>query len=323
MAVIIVSGSGGWIGRRVCQRLVSLGHAVVGLDRPGTPKGPCQSFEAIDLLVDGGDSELRRTISGALAFIHCAGYAHRSLETPEEIERFFKVNRDGTQRVLAACIGAGVPRFVYLGSIAAYEWKEGVRASEDSPLNAETAYAKSKLEGEASVMQAAIDWRVARLATVFGDGDRANFSKLAASLRTRRFVMPGNGAVRKSVIPVDLAAELICDLALRDTVPFRLVNFALPTTPTLSEIVEGFVQCCGFAKPVRFPISILNCLAMLGDGLAWVRPNFPLTTKNLRKLTTSTEVDVSRLLQVFPERTWPTFSESLAGCRDWYKAERQ
>jgi UDP-glucose 4-epimerase len=292
----------------------------VALDRPGTPKGPWHHFAAIELSsVRGGPGGWKDRITGADAFIHCAGYAHRPVESPEEVQKFFQVNREGTRLVLDACREKAVRRFTYLGTIAAYSWANGKAVAEDADLQPRTAYAQSKLEGELLVTQSDLDWRVVRLATVFGQGDRGNFVKLAKALESRRFVLPGDGEARKSVVPVDLTAKLICDFALRDSPQFRLVNVALPDNPTLAEIVDSFVQTCGFPQPRRLPLLVLRGLARIGDALTRVRPGFPLTTANLSKLTASTEVDVSRLLKLFPSQPWPTFRTSLANHCDWYQ----
>lgn len=294
---------------------------MTALDLADTKAGLWQEFAALDLRdPSGGSNQWKEALPGATALIHCAGYAHRTIETPAEIENFFRINRDGTALLVRACREAGLQRFVYLGTIAACDWTKRVPVSEEAALAPATAYARSKAESEAAVMQSSLDWRAVRLATVFGDGDKANFAKLANALRAGRFLLPGKGTARKSVIPVDLVAELICELALGPEPPHRLVNLALPGAPTLAEIVSAFVRTCQFKSPRCAPLWLLRALAVLGNGLAAVRPGFPLTTDNLRKLTLSTEVDVSRMLRLFPRRAWPDFGTSLAQHCDWYKA---
>ena len=56
-----------------------------------------------------------------------------------------------------------------------------------------------------------------------------------------------------------------------------------------------------------------------GNVAARVRPNFPLTTANLRKLTISTVVDASRLYETLPELQWPTFAEALRPAAEYYR----
>src|SRR5690348_9762037 len=139
MASVAVSGAGGWLGRCICQRLTNLHHTVLALDRVGTPKGPWHDFAAIDLSNDRGPpGGWQDRIKGADAFVHCAGYAHRPVESPEEVQKFFQVNREGTRLVLDACRVEGVRRFTYLGTIAAYSWANEKAAAEDGLLEAKT-----------------------------------------------------------------------------------------------------------------------------------------------------------------------------------------
>ena len=261
-------------------------------------------------------------VSGAVALIHCAGYAHRPIETAEEVERFFAINRDGTRRVVELCEAVGISRVVYLSSIAFYDWEllAGQPATEDAQLSSSTAYARSKLDGESIVRESALDWRVLRLATVYGAGDRANFSKLAVALKTGRFLIPGSGDARKSVIEVNRAAEYICRFSAVDAPTHRLVNLGFSKSPTLSEICGAYSEQCGFNPPMRLPLWFINVAAFCGDLLSKLKPNFPLTSVNVGKLTRSTCVDSSRAVEMFPELASMEFADELKQSADYYRA---
>ncbi len=317
---LIVTGAAGWLGRAVCAQAQAAGFAVVALDRTFGAGGPWDHAIEADIGRDGVEvlgEDPRVAEAGAL--IHCAGYAHRPIETPEEVERFYSINRDGTARVLALAKRAGIARVVYLSSIAFYDWSQGTDFDENGPLARPTAYAASKLDGERLWTESGLDWRVARLGTVFGTGDRANFSKLAGALARGRFVVPGRGSARKSVLPVELAAELLVELSQLAAPPHRLLNLALPHTPTLAEICAAYVAQCGFTSPREVPLPLLRMAALAGDGIALAKKNFPLTSINIRKLTTSTTVQVERMQEVFPHRQWGTFDTWLARSAEFYQ----
>jgi UDP-glucose 4-epimerase len=319
--MVLLSGSTGWIGQMVAGVLRDSGAEVVGL---GTSSAT-QSSPGTPLRLDLGSEDGFRKVEfrdyfGTEVVVHCAGYAHRPLETAEEVQRFWAINRDGTRRMLDLTRQIGAGRFVYLSSIAFYDWAQGGEVAEEGPFAANTAYAASKLAGEQLCVESGLDWRVVRLGTVFGDGDRANFSKLAGALARRRFLLPGAGEARKSVLPLPLAARLIADLALRDEVPHRIMNLALPEAPTLREICGAFSSHCGFPRPLSVPLSILRPAARIGDWVARSRPNFPLTSGNLRKLTTSTVVNTRRMQETWPKEDWGDFARWLAPCADYYRS---
>jgi UDP-glucose 4-epimerase len=167
--------------------------------------------------------------------------------------------------------------------------------------------------------ESGLDWRVARLGTVYGVGDRANFSKLAAALARGRFVLPGAGAARKSVLPLELAADLLAELARREEAGQRVLNLALPEAPSLGEICAAYVRVCGFPEPRRVPLGLLKAGALAGNAVAKLRPNFPLTTNNLRKLSTSTTVGTARMQALFPGRNWGGFESWLVGAAEYYR----
>jgi nucleoside-diphosphate-sugar epimerase len=252
---VIVTGAAGWIGQAVCRYLLSKGKYVVALDREGS-EGVWSEFVQVDISSDSGLILDSGNLGKIEALIHCAGYAHRPMETPEEVTRFFSINRDGTRRVVDLCETLKIPRIVYLSSIAFYDWAsmDGRSASEDDQLSAPSAYARSKLDGEAIVRESSLDWRVLRLATVFGNGDRANFSKLASALKYRRFIIPGVGDARKSVIALDRVAECICRFAEMENPIHRLLNLGYSYSPTLLEICDAYSEQCGFDRPKLIPL---------------------------------------------------------------------
>lgn len=318
-----MTGGNGWIGRAVCSQFKRKGFSVVsaGLNQA---EGPWDDFMEMDISRDpiiSGVTKAKLSAKSPFALIHCAGYAHRPYETPEEVELFGAINDLGTQRVVDLCEYHGIPRIVYLSSIAFYDWGAlaGSRAKEDSPLDGKTAYACSKLKGEQIVRESGLDWRVARLATVFGREDRANFRRLANALARGRFVIPGAGVARKSVLPVDLAGELLMELALLEVPRYRLLNLALPDAPTLEQICRGFSDVCGFPVARQVPLRLLKFAAAFGDIATLIRPEFPLNSMNIGKLTTSTHVDVSRMIKTLAPREWGGFSSWLNGAQEYYR----
>lgn len=323
---VLVTGANGWIGRSVCAYLKSAGCFVVACDLEESP-GEWDAFIPLNLLDDPvmEAPAFERVCDRAekWSLIHCAGYAHRPNETPEEVERFYAINAEGTKRVIDWCGRVGVNRLLYISSIAFYDWEgqpESGRFDEAAPTVARTAYADSKLKGERAVVESGMDFRVVRLATVFGVNDRANFAKLAAALKARRFILPGRGEARKSVVSVDRAAEWISRFATMDDPKHRVLNLGFSEAPDLRTICDAFSEECGFAPARRVPVGLLKSLATAGDLLAKAKPNFPLTSVNVGKLTRSTAVDCSRAEEVFPDLKRVQFSNELRAASDYYRS---
>ena len=318
MRRIVVTGATGWIGRQVCRHATALGMKVIAIGRSAASTGPWSVYCRCDI-TDDRLFEHGQAVTGAEALIHCAGYAHRGQETTDDLAKFDLINHEGTGRILKFTRQAGVARVVYASSIAFYDWPQGCDFDEEGPVNPQTAYARSKLAGERLVCSSGLDWRVSRLATVFGEGDKANFARLARLSRERRLVIPGSGSARKSLLPVSMAAELLVDLGTRPDLAGCVVNLALPHNPTLAEICHGLSDACGFPRARAVPLPVLELGARLGDVVARIKPEFPLTTATLRKLTTNTTVATGRMESCWPARRWPTFLEALAASALYYR----
>lgn len=314
--IVAVTGATGWIGREVCSRLRKHGADVRPLDRFRNLDG----VGILDLMVEEADPSWGEALRGCDAVVHCAGHVHRPVENEQERRLFKGTNVDGMRKLLMAAKATGVERLVFVSTSALYDWSAGSPMLETGTLRPTTAYGASKLEAEELVRASGLDWRIARLGTVFGAGDRANFSKLAGALRRRRFVIPGLGAARKSVIPIELAAAALAQLALSEEPKHRLLNVALPDAPTLRELCDSFSEMCGFARARSAPLGMLRFGAMAGNLLARVRPGFPLTSAILAKLTTSTVVNPKRLYETFPDFPRPTFTEALEPAVEYYRS---
>lgn len=319
--LVLVTGAAGWIGRLVCSALQQQGCIVAAFDQVAA-QGPWnEAFVGGLNCLRNPPADLLCLLGKTKAVVHCAGRAHRPVETAEEVAAFEEVNVGGTRDLAAACKSTGISRIVYVSTIAGYDWAVAPASgvSETDQIRPTTAYASTKLEGERIVRESGLDWRVVRLATVFGTGDRANFAKLARGLKTQRFVVPGRGSACKSVIPTELAADVLARLALLEEPKHRLLNVALSHAPSLREICDAFSINCGFSRARSIPISVLQGGAIIGNAISMIQPGFPLTTTNVKKLTTTTVVDNTRMREIFPDILLQKFDVALRASADFYR----
>lgn len=143
---------------------------------------------------------------------------------------------------------------------------------------------------------------------------------MAKAMKNHLFPVPGKGSARKSVIPVELAAELISEFALMNSPPHQLINLGLPEAPSLREIVDAYHDVCDLPRSPSLPMPLASTLAVCGDLAARIMGKFPFTTGTLGKLTTSTDVSVNRMLECFPNRRFASFEDYLVECQDWYRS---
>ncbi|RXZ64021.1 NAD-dependent epimerase/dehydratase family protein [Pelagerythrobacter rhizovicinus] len=134
---------------------------------------------------------LSRLVEGAEAVIHVAG-----LTSTLEPAAFETANVAGTFALIEVAKAAGVPRFIFVSSLAA-------RRPDLS------AYGASKARAEKIVAASGLDWTVVRPPAVYGPRDRDMFELFRAA---RRGVVPMPPPGHASMIHVDDLAELLLAL---------------------------------------------------------------------------------------------------------------
>jgi UDP-glucose 4-epimerase len=142
----LVTGAGGFVGANLARRLVTEGHEVHALVRPGTTTWRLdESLHArvheVDLRNADGVTQLVRTIRPEWVF-HCASYGAYSWQ--RDAERMRDTNLTGTTNLLAACRRSGVEIFVNTGTSSEYGYKNHA-PSETETAEPNSPYAQSKL----------------------------------------------------------------------------------------------------------------------------------------------------------------------------------
>ncbi|NCA10196.1 NAD(P)-dependent oxidoreductase [bacterium] len=321
---LFVTGASGWLGSAVVRHAMSTGCVVAAASRQPASQ-PVSTTVAFDL--DHDDGVLAKTLESVLSaapawsVIHCAGVAHLRVENPQARDRLHRVNVEGTSRLVRACALAGIERIVNVSSISVYAWPRGRPAhpvTESDPVGPETAYGKTKLAGERIVEQSGLDWRIARLATVFGPGDKANFSRLVRAIRRRRFVLPGAGEQRKSCLDIDTAARSLVALGLAENPPHRLLNMGIPRSPSLAEIAATIAGILQVPPPPGMPVAALRAGAWCGDLAARLGLPAPITSPDLDRLRAWTWVDSGRAAAMFPELERADFARGMERAAAFY-----
>jgi nucleoside-diphosphate-sugar epimerase len=155
---VVVTGAAGFIGSHLCERLLALGHQVVGIDsftdfyeRARKEENLEDSrahanfmFEELDLV----DADLRRVLRGANVVYHLAGQPGVRPSWGEQFDRYVRDNVLATQRLLEALKEMPVERLVFAGSSSVYGDAEMFPTKESALPQPVSPYGVTKLAAE-------------------------------------------------------------------------------------------------------------------------------------------------------------------------------
>lgn len=155
---VLVTGCAGFIGSHLCERLLSEGFAVLGVDcftdyySPSLKKENLQSllkhphfeFWNLDLV----SADLKPLIQRVGAVFHQAGQPGVRASWRESFQVYLANNVLATQRLLEACIGAPLHRFVFASSSSVYGDADRYPTSEETLPQPVSPYGATKLAAE-------------------------------------------------------------------------------------------------------------------------------------------------------------------------------
>lgn len=266
----LVTGATGFVGRAIVGALeIDEGFEILAL---GGPNGETENLGHIFQRADITDiGSLRNIKFGADVLVHTAGLAHQFKRTVSDKE-FFRVNCKGTENVLELALRLEVTHFILISSVSVYGSEGDNRErqfTEDARCNPVGGYARSKFAAESASREFCskhgIDLTILRPATVIGEGDPGNVSRLIRTLAAGRFVWVGNGENYKSLIYKDDLANA-CLLVLKNSSK-GAGTFNISGPPMkMNEIVAEISGELGgsFLERIHIPSGFL--LKILGVG---------------------------------------------------------
>jgi nucleoside-diphosphate-sugar epimerase len=245
---LVVTGAGGFIGRRLCAHLAAAGRQVVAVSRGPLPGFPCPVSQ-----VDVSDApELTGIIRevAPVAIIHLASVGVK----PSQSADLTAVPANLALAHAVVLAAASVPgcRVIHTGSMAEYGSHVGA-LHEDLPLApaaTTTAYALGKLvaglHAQAMGARLGVQVVVARLFGVFGPGEEPHrlFPTLLTNLRAGQPVLLSDGRQRRDFIHVDDVCEVLTALADHPSVA-GVVNIGSGEAVEVARICRGIAAALG------------------------------------------------------------------------------
>lgn len=224
MKTVLITGSSGFLGARVCNEFASAGYDVRTFD----------VSEGQDIL---NLDQITTAITGCDICVHLAAVSDL-YEAELSPDVCLSINVEGTKNIAKACFDNNV-RLLYASTCCAYG-NNGVAVSdESSPLVPTELYAKTKLMGEKVIEQSGCDYRLLRLATFYGPEMRKSLATsifLEKTIGGEDIEIHGDGKQTRCYTHVDditLGIRLVAD---KNECP-KIINISDNTPYSVNELM--------------------------------------------------------------------------------------
>ncbi len=271
---VVVTGASGFVGTRLCTRLVQDGWKVRALVRNTSKAAQRLGHLKIEMRVgDVRDADtVRAAMRGAGSVVHLAAIA---LEKPGQ--SYASVNTEATRIMLDSAKAESVERFVHM-------------SQNGSDSSSPYSFLRSKGIAQDLVTESSSRWTVLRPSVIFGPEDEfVNVLARLVRLSPMVFPLPGGGVALFQPIAVGDVVRAIVKVLDDDSTVHHSYSLGGPMPLSLRQMTERILIAMNASRIlVGVPVAVLKPLIGLGERLL---PNPPVTTALLDLLKVDNVID--------------------------------
>jgi hypothetical protein len=261
---VFVTGASGFVGGAATRRLVADGHRVRAMARSTRAEQAVRARGA-EPVPCNLETVTAAHLAGADAVLHCAAY----VEPWGPRDAWYRGNVLGTRAMLDAARGAGVARFVHIGTEAAIVHGQHLDgADEDYPLAPHSPYPYCATKAQAEMLVrgangAGFTTVVLRPRFIWGPGDTTLLPAIVEMARSGRWSWIDHGRALTSTTHIDNLVHAIV-LALSAGRGGEAYFVLDDGARTLREVVTGM------AASVQLDLPDRSIPAWAADAAGWL-----------------------------------------------------
>lgn len=204
---IAITGANGFLGSHITELLVEEGYNVKAVIRKSSNLQWIKHLPVNFGYADVTEKEsLEKNFEKIDVVIHNAGLV--KTKHPEE---YFRINTQGTENVVKACVAKKVKKLIYISSQAASGPSSPNRErKEEDPAQPKSLYGKSKLEAEKVLLKYRnkIDIVILRPSAIYGPRDTEMLALFKTYVKGFK-IYPGKGKLYLSLVYVKDVANMV------------------------------------------------------------------------------------------------------------------
>ncbi len=327
---VLVTGAGGFLGRRLTEMLVEKGFAVRVLVRKLTN---IDLFSKLGVDVHYGD--LRDELAVAQAIDGMDYVVHAAAAQDGDWDTFDATTVQGTERVLRLCRQLKVRRVIYISSMSVYQMSglnRKILITEDALLEQDPAargfYTFSKLQAEnvARGLMAAngngkVPTVILRPATIYGPGGPVFTPLIGVSLFNKIFMILGKKKLKLPLVYIDNLVDAIILCIEDERSSGHTFNVIDDDVTTKQNYVKKLAQeLFPSSHSVALPYWLVRSLVHFQEIAFKAMKKNPVLTR-YRLSSASTDVSFSNE-KIKNELSWSprvSLDEGLSRTFSWFK----
>lgn len=326
----LVTGSTGFLGSHLVQRLCAAGHRVRALVRTRSKAG---ILEAAGAEIADGDITNPASLAAAAAGIDVIFHAAANVTNWGPWSEFHAISVQGTLNLLDAAKRAGVGRFVHISTIRVYDdrycRRHGI-VTEEAPQGKRGFrhfgyYARAKVQAEEAVWRssAEIPVTVIRPAWIYGPRDETILPPLLRYLRGPGAMWPSRSNPCADPIFVTDVADCAILAAQHSSAVGQAYNAAPHERTGVREFLGMFGRELNVRMPDRStPYALAAAAAHVSEWWAWLlrRRTAPTITRaGIAILTQDVRHDPAKAERDFGWRSRVDLLEGVAHTVRWLR----
>lgn len=283
---VLVTGANGFIGQHLCRFLIDNDFHVRGLCHEQRELYFIKKNEIDWVQADLTDANSLKNIADGMDYIfHLAAIPRNDLS--KQWNDFFECNVKGTERLLAEAEKSHVKRFVFISTVEAAGYGDGINPRTESDIaKPDNNYGKSKLEAEKIVMSDSwsFDRTIFRLPMIYGPGTFIIVPKLFGMICKGFYPFIGSGATLMEFCYVGNAVAAIVHSIESDKAKNQLYYISDQRTYTIKEVIDAIARSLNKKYfPLFIPKLAAYAAALIFELLARIAPFPPIVSKYSKK----------------------------------------
>lgn len=286
MKKVLVTGADGFIGQHLTRKLIDKNYSVRAVVKKESNTEFYNADEIECRCADICHSELLKGICTDVDTVfHLAAIPRNDLNMTWD--DFFQVNIQGTKNLLGEAEKAGVRKFVFISTVEAAGFGDGVspRSESDAPKPVNN-YGKSKLEAEKLVLSNhwAMECSVLRLPMIYGPGTFLIVPKLFGMVRKGFYPLIGDGSTLMEFCYVENAVDAIILTGQKKESAGELFYVSDLRSYSIREVVENIADAMNCkVRMICIPKWAAYSLGFCWECAARICPIPPIISKVSRK----------------------------------------